>query len=82
MLKSSIWLINRSLSGATTPGQSGRGSDGNKGYSSFPQSSSITVASPSDCLVSYSGNMEGILPLFHRCSRWILQLQPTGPVFD
>ena len=28
---SSIWLIDWTLSGATTPGQSGPGSDGNEG---------------------------------------------------
>ena len=46
----------RTLSGATTPGQSGPGSDGNKGVLSIPQSSSITGTSPSDCLVSYLGH--------------------------
>ena len=37
---SSIWLS--SLSGVTTPGQSGAGSDGNEGVLHIPQSSSIT----------------------------------------
>ena len=41
--------MDRILSGATTPDQRGHGSDG------IPQSSSITEASPSDCLVSYPG---------------------------
>ena len=41
------------LSGATTPGQSGPGSDGNKGVIRIPQSSSTAGTSPSDCLVSY-----------------------------
>ena len=45
--------IDRTLSGATRPGQSGPGSDGNEGVLRIPQSSSITEASPSDCLVSY-----------------------------
>ena len=40
-------------SGATTPDQSGPVSDGNKGLLRIPQSSSITEALPSDCLVSY-----------------------------
>ena len=40
------------LSGSSTPGQSGPGSDGNKGVLCIPQSSSITDASPSDCFVS------------------------------
>ena len=48
-----IWPIDRTLSGATTPGQSGPGSDGNEGVLRIPQSSSITEASPSDYLVSY-----------------------------
>ena len=47
------------LSGATTPGQSGPGSNGNKGVLHIPQSSSSTGASPSDCLVSYPGHSLG-----------------------
>ncbi len=39
------------ISGATSPGQSGPGSDGNKGVLRIPQSSSITGTSPSDCLL-------------------------------
>ena len=44
------------LSGATTPGQSGPGSDGNEGVLCITQSSSITGTSPSYCLVSYPGH--------------------------
>ena len=44
------------LSGATTPGQSGPQSDGNKEVLRIPQSSIITGASLSDCLVSYQGH--------------------------
>ena len=44
------------LSGATTQGLSGPGSDGNKGVLLIPQSSSITGTSPSDFLVSYPGH--------------------------
>ena len=47
--------IDITLSGFTTLGQSGSGSDGNKGEQPIPQSSSITKVSPSDCLVSYPG---------------------------
>ena len=47
----SLWPIDRNLSGATTPGQSGPGRDGNKELFDIPQSSS--KASPSDYLVSY-----------------------------
>ena len=49
----SIWLIDRALSGITTLGQSGTGSDGNEGVLRIPQSSSITGISPADCLLSH-----------------------------
>ena len=52
---SSIWSIDKTLSGATTPDLSGPGSKGNKGILCIPQSSSITGASPSDYLVPYPG---------------------------
>ena len=53
------------LSGATTPGYSGPGSDGNEGVLRIPQSSSIAGTSPSDCLMSYPGHSlgVGVLPL-------------------
>ena len=47
------------LSGITTPEQSGPESDGCEGALCIPQSSSITGASPSDCLVSYPGHLFG-----------------------
>ena len=53
-LFSSIWPIDRTISGATTPGQCAPGSDGNKDILRLPQNSSITGASLSDCLMSYS----------------------------
>ena len=56
MSNSSIWPIHRALSGATTPGQSGSGNSGNEGILSILQSSSITGASPSNCLMSYPGH--------------------------
>ena len=56
---SSIWPIDRTLSSATTPGQSGPQSDSNEGVLCFPQNSSITETSPSDCLVSYLGHLLG-----------------------
>ena len=43
------------LPGATTPDESGPGSNGNEGLLRIPQSFSITGPSPSDCLVSYPG---------------------------
>ena len=47
------------LSGATTPSDSGPGSDGNKGVLCILQSSCITETSSSDCLVSYAGHSSG-----------------------
>ena len=51
--QSSIWRIDRTLSGATPPGQTKPESINNEGVLCIPQSSSIIGASPSDCLVSY-----------------------------
>ena len=52
------------LSGATKPGQSGPGSNGNEGVLRIPQGPSITETSPSNCLVSYQGHsLAGVLPL-------------------
>ena len=51
MSNSSIWPIDMTISGATTLGQSGPGSDGNEGVLLIPQSFSFTEASPSDSLV-------------------------------
>ena len=53
---SSFGPIGRTLSGATAPGQSGPGINGNYGVLCIPQSSSITGTLPSDCLVSYAGH--------------------------
>ena len=61
----SIWHINRTLSGATTSGQSGPGSDGNEGVLCISQSSSIAGTSPWDCFESYPGHLLwGVSPLF------------------
>ena len=43
------------LSGSTTPGLNGPGSDGNDGVLRIPQSSANTGISLSDCLVTYTG---------------------------
>ena len=56
---SSIWLIDRTPSGASTLGHSGPESDGNEWMIRIPQSSSFTRTSPSDCLVSYAGHSLG-----------------------
>ena len=70
--------FDRALPGATTPSQSGPGSNGNEGVLRIPQSPSITGTSPSDCLVSFQDTCwVGVTPL-QRCSQCILQPQPTG----
>ena len=65
MTNCSIWSIDRTLSDATTLGQSGPGNNGNEGVLCIPQSSSITIVSPLDCLVPNPGHLlEGwVLPL-------------------
>ena len=64
MSNSSIWAIDRTLSGATTPGQSRPRSYGNEGVLRIPQISKAG-ASPLDCLMSYLGHSlsGGDLPL-------------------
>ena len=53
-----IWLLDRTLSGATTPSQSGPGSNGNEGILHISQNSRIGV-SPSDGFVPYPDNTLG-----------------------
>ena len=77
MSNSSILPIDRTISGATTPGQSGPESDGIIRDTRIPQSSSITGASPSNCLYYLGHSLEGFTPL-KRFNRYILQSQPTG----
>ena len=72
-------MLDRDLSGATTPGQSRPGSNGNEGVLRIPQGPSVTRTSSSDCLVSYPGlSFWGSLIPQQRCSQCILQPQPTG----
>ena len=52
-LFSSTWPIDRTLSVATTPGQSGPGSNGNERILCIFQNYSISGVSTSDCFVSY-----------------------------
>ena len=59
MSNTSIWPIDKTLSGATTLAQSGPRSMSNEGVLHIPQTSSITGDSPSDCLVSYPGHSLG-----------------------
>ena len=78
----SIRPIDRTLTGATAPDQSRPENNSNEKVLHIPQNSSITEATPSDCLVSYLGYFGvcggGFLPL-QKCSLCILQPQPTGP---
>ena len=89
---SNSWPIDRTLSGVTTPGQSGSGSNGNEGVLGILQSFSITGTSPSNYLMSYPGFLlaeEGLTPLKRFSWLWvgltltaslqkgILQSQPT-----
>ena len=64
MSNRSIWPIDRTLSDATTPDQRGSERNGNEGVLCITQNSSITGASPSNCLVTYPGHSwVGVLPL-------------------
>ena len=76
-LNSYIWPIDKTLSGATTSGQSGIGNNGNELLLQIPQSSRAR-ASPSGGLASYPGrSLVESIPL-QRCSRCILQSKSTG----
>ncbi len=66
----------------TTLGQSGPGRNDNEGLLHIPQSSSITGASPSDCLVLYPGGVlllcRDAVGVFYSPS----QLGPSHPTED
>ena len=59
MSNSSIWPLDRTLSGATTPSQSVPRSNSNEKVLHIPQSSRAE-ALPSDCLISYPGLLLGV----------------------
>ncbi len=66
-------------SGAATSGQNLPGSYGIKGVLRIPQSSSISGASQSDCLISYSGHsFVGSYPSAEMQSVYSAPQQPTG----
>ena len=81
ILLSYIWPIDRTLSGATTLGQYGPGSDGNERVLGISQRSSITGTPASDCLVSLSGYSLGGLTLLQRswypAEWWHIKGNPT-----
>ena len=56
---SSIWPIDRTLSGATTPGQSGPGSDGNEGVLHIPVYSTAPADWVTDFFVLWHINLCG-----------------------
>ena len=67
------------LSGVTTPRQIGPEGNGNEAVLCTPQNSSITEASPTDCLASNQDTRwVRDLASLQRWSPWILQLQATG----
>ena len=59
MSNNSICPINRILSGSTIPGQSEPASNTNEGVLHIPQIFTITVASPTYCLISLPGHLLG-----------------------
>ena len=72
--------IDRTLSSATTPGQSGPHSNGNEGESCIPQSNGITRVSPSVLFSVISRTIVGWgLTPQQKCGRCILRSLPTGP---
>ena len=71
--------IDRALLGATTPGQSGPGSDGNEGVIRIPPQLQPYWNLIIRCLVLYSGHLLGVLNPLLRCGRCIQLPQPTGP---
>ena len=74
--------MNRTLSGTTTPGRSGSGSNGNKGIFRIPQNSSITGASPSNCFVPYPGYwLVGVLPLCRYAANVFYSTSRLGQVY-
>ena len=73
----SIWPIDRTISGATTPDQSGLGSNGKDWILYIPQSSK-SGALPLDGLMSYPGHSGGGLTPLQRCSQCNLYLRLTG----
>ena len=78
MSNSSIWPIDRTLSSATTPSWSELMSNENEEVLRVLQCSSVTGASPLDCLVSYPVYSLGnsLTPL-QRCCLCILLPPPT-----
>ena len=77
MPNSSIWPINRTLSGATIPGQSRPGSDDNKGVLSIPKSLSLLEPYHQIIKCHIQDTRWGSLTPLQRSNRYIQQPQPT-----
>ena len=58
-----VWPIDRTLLGATTPGQSGPGSDDNEAYSAFPKAPALLESHQQTFSVIPGYSLEGVLPL-------------------
>ena len=67
MSNSSMWPIDRTLSGAKTLGQSGPGGDGNEGVFDIPQSFSNIRASPTNFVESKELDCDIIETVFEVC---------------
>ena len=76
MWNSSIWSIDRTLSGASTPSQSGPGNDGNEEVLHIHKSSNTTGGSQSACLVPYPGDSlrEGFILYSTAPANWIVKI--------
>ena len=74
MSNSSIGAIDRTLSGATTPGQSEPVNDDNEGLLLIPQSSNINVATLLDCLMLYQDThwSRGLISLQRYSQRFVV----------
>ena len=79
MAKCSNWPINWTLSGATTPGQSGPDSDGIKGYSPFPKALALLKFRHQIVWCHIQGIRWGNLTPQQRGSQCIQQPKPTWP---
>ena len=77
---SSIWLIDRTLSGATTLGKSGPGSDGNKGVLCILKVPVLLETHHQIVLFHIQDTHYGSFTPLQRCSQCILQPHPTGPL--
>ena len=65
------------LVGVITPGQSGLGSNDNKGYSTFPKAPQLEP-NHQMCFIVIHGTLTEILTPTHECNRCILQPQQIG----